>query len=169
MGGLVGLGGCAVTPRNVAVVRPAAPSLPIEDIVPPLAPIRAHPDRIYDLRCCIRPFRTKGPNLDVEQISDATVVHNYGHGGSGWSLSWGSANIAVQKAVSTSPEQIAVIGCGIIGLTSALTAQRAGAQVTIYTHELLPKTRSVRANGSWTPDSRISLTEAAGPGFAAGA
>jgi FAD dependent oxidoreductase len=167
LGGLMSLGGCATAPRPVVAAKPAAPSLPIEDIVPPLAPIRAHPDRIYDLRVCIRPFRVKGPNLDVEHIGDATVVHNYGHGGSGWSLSWGSANIAVQKAMSFAPKQIAVVGCGIIGLTSALTAQRAGAQVTIYTRELLPKTRSVRANGSWTPDSRISLTEAAGPGFGA--
>jgi glycine/D-amino acid oxidase-like deaminating enzyme len=167
LGGLMSLGGCATAPRPVAPAKPMAPSLPVEDIVPALAPIRAHPDRIYDLRCCIRPFRVKGPNLDVEQIGDATVVHNYGHGGSGWSLSWGSADVAVQKAMSFAPKQIAVVGCGIIGLTSALTAQRAGAQVTIYTRELLPKTRSVRANGSWTPDSRISLTEAAGPAFGA--
>jgi hypothetical protein len=92
-------------------------------------------------------------------------VHNYGHGGSGWSLSWGSANVAVQKAMSVSPKQIAVVGSGIIGLTAAVTAQRAGAQVTIYTREMLPRTRSVRANGSWTPDSRVSLTEPAGPQF----
>ena len=81
------------------------------------------------------------------------------------SLSWGSADIAVQKAMSVSPKQIAVIGCGIIGLTSAITAQRAGAQVTIYTRELLPRTRSVRANGSWTPDSRIALTAEAPANF----
>jgi glycine/D-amino acid oxidase-like deaminating enzyme len=93
------------------------------------------------------------------------VVHNYGHGGSGWSLSWGSANVAVQKAMSVSPKDIAVIGCGIVGLTAAVVAQRAGANVTIYTREMYPRTRSVRANGSWTPDSRISLTEPAGPQF----
>ena len=57
----------------------------------------------------------------------------------------------VQKAMSVSPKKIAVIGCGIIGLTSAITAQRAGAQVTIYTREMLPRTRSVRANGVWGP------------------
>jgi glycine/D-amino acid oxidase-like deaminating enzyme len=62
---------------------------------------------------------------------------------------------------------VAVIGCGIIGLTSAIAAQRAGMQVTIYTRDLLPRTRSVRANGRWTPDSRIALTSPAGPQFAA--
>jgi hypothetical protein len=162
LGGLAGLSSCAVPAKTQS-----SPSmgLDVEDIPPKLAPIRAHPDRIFDIRCCIRPFRVKGPCLDTEQIGDALVVHNYGHGGSGWSLSWGSANIAVQKAMSVSPKQIAVIGCGIVGLTAAVTAQRAGAQVTIYTREMLPRTRSVRANGSWTPDSRVSLTEPAGPQF----
>jgi hypothetical protein len=162
LGGLAGLGACSAVsqPRKVA-------GLAIEDIPPPLAPIRAHPDRIFDVRVCIRPFRVKGPNLDTEQIGDALVVHNYGHGGSGWSLSWGSANVAVQKAMSVAPKKIAVVGCGIIGLTSAITAQRAGAQVTIYTREMLNRTRSVRANGSWTPDSRVCLAEQAGPKFGA--
>ena len=43
--------------------------------------------------------------------------------------------------------------------------ERAGAQVTIYTRELLARTRSVRANGSWTPDSRIALTSEAPSNF----
>ncbi len=166
LGGLSGLGACTTPPQSRPVPR-TGPALAVEDIPPPLAPIRAHPDRIFDVRTCIRPFRVKGPNLDTEQIGDCLVVHNYGHGGSGWSLSWGSANVAVQKAMSVSPKKIAVIGCGIIGLTAAITAQRAGAQVTIYTREMLHRTRSVRANGSWTPDSRVCLAEQAGPQFGA--
>lgn len=161
LGGLAGLGARA----SAQQVTPIPTTLPIEDIPPRLAPIRAHVDRLFDITVCIRPFRRKGPRLDVEQMGDTVIVHNYGHGGSGWSLSWGSANIAVQKAMSFSPKQVAVIGCGIIGLTSAITAQRAGAQVTIYTRELFSKTRSTRANGGWTPDSRISLGDAAGPQF----
>jgi hypothetical protein len=164
LGGLSGLGACASTPRAPAT---RMSGLAVEDMPPALTPIRAHPDRIFDIRVCLRPFRVKGPNLDTEQIGDAMVVHNYGHGGSGWSLSWGSANVAVQKAMTVSPKEIAVIGCGIIGLTAAITAQRAGAQVTIYTREMLHRTRSVRANGSWTPDSRVALTEQAGPQFGA--
>jgi len=162
LGGLAGLGGCATMPGGQ---RLNTAGLDYEDIPPKLAPIRAHPDRIFDIRCCIRPFRVNGPNLDTETIGDALIVHNYGHGGSGWSLSWGSANVAVQKAMSVSPKEIAVVGCGIIGLTAAITAQRAGAAVTIYARDLLERTRSVRANGSWTPDSRVCLTEQAGPKF----
>ena len=162
LGGLSGLGACAGGGEKPAV---RTSGLAVEDIPPKLAPIRAHPDRIFDIRVCIRPFRVKGPNLDVEHIGDTMIVHNYGHGGSGWSLSWGSANVAVQKAMSVSPKEIAVVGCGIVGLSAAITAQRAGAKVTIYAREVFHRTRSVRANGSWTPDSRIALTEQAGPQF----
>jgi D-amino-acid oxidase len=133
--------------------------------VPPLAPIRADVSRLFDITVCLRPFRAAGPRLDTEQIGHTLVVHNYGHGGSGWSLSWGSSTIAVQKAMSASPRKIAVIGCGALGLTSALLAQSAGADVTIYAKDLLPDTRSFRATGTWTPDSRIALTSAASPQF----
>jgi glycine/D-amino acid oxidase-like deaminating enzyme len=93
------------------------------------------------------------------------VVHNYGHGGSGWSLSWGSSTIAVGNALATGQRRIGVIGCGALGLTSAILAQRAGATVTIYAKELPPETRSTFATGSFTPDSRICLADQATPAF----
>jgi len=158
LGGLAGLGGCATQ-------RGARSGLPIQDIPPPLAPIRAHKDRLFDITVCLRPFRARGPRLDTETIGDTLVVHNYGHGGSGWSLSWGSGTIAVQKALASSPKEIAVLGCGALGITSAILAQRAGVKVTIYCKELLQQARSARATGSWTPDSRIALKEPAGPQF----
>jgi len=157
LGSLAALGGCAAQPRG--------PVLPIEDRIPPLAPVRAHANRLFDITVCLRPFRAKGPRMDTETIGDTLVVHNYGHGGSGWSLSWGAGTLAVQKAMAGSPREIAVIGCGALGITAALLAQRAGAQVTIYCKELLQQARSARATGSWTPDSRIALTGPAGPQF----
>ena len=62
---------------------------------------------------------------------------------------------------------IAVIGCGALGLTSAILLQRAGAKVTIYAKERPPDVRSARATGSWTPDSRIALTTPCRPDFPA--
>jgi glycine/D-amino acid oxidase-like deaminating enzyme len=155
--GLIGLSACAGVPGSGRPGVLAAQSR--------LAPIRATPDRLFDVTVCLRPFRAKGPRLDVEQIGDALIVHNYGHGGSGWSLSWGSSTLAVQKAMAGSPSEVAVLGCGALGLTSATLAQRAGARVTIYARDLLPQARSSRATGSWTPDSRIALESAAGPAF----
>jgi glycine/D-amino acid oxidase-like deaminating enzyme len=159
---LAGLAGC-VTPAPRAGMAPAL----AYDRVPALAPVRAHADRLFDLTVCLRPFRAAGPRLDTEMLGDTLVVHNYGHGGSGWSLSWGSGTIAVTKAMARSPRAVAVIGCGALGLTSAILAQRAGAQVTIYARDLLPQTRSAHATGAWTPDSRIALTKDAGPQFGA--
>src|ERR1700744_1031814 len=161
LGGL-GLAGCATQPRADAL---RSSGLSVQDILPFLAPVRAHPDRLFDITLCLRPFRAQGPRIEAERIGDTLVVHNYGHGGSGWSLSWGSATLALQKALVNSPSQIGVIGCGAIGLTSPIMPQRTGAQVTIYALDLLPQTRSARATGSWTPDSRISLKDAAGPAF----
>jgi len=114
---------------------------------------------------CTRPFRAMGPRLEVEQIGAQTVVHNYGHGGSGWSLSWGSSGIAVRYALATGVRDLAVIGCGALGLTSAILAQRAGLRVTIYAKERPPDVRSSLATGLWTPDSRICLEENATPEF----
>lgn len=131
----------------------------------PLAPIRARTDRIFDIAVCLRPFRPAGPRVETERLGNTLVVHNYGHGGSGWSLSWGSSARAVRLAMQASPTEVAVIGCGALGLTSAILAQRAGARVTIYARDQLTETTSARATGEWTPDSRIALADAAAANF----
>lgn len=154
-----GLAGCATT---AAPPPAAAPRL----TGPPVYPIRARPDRIFDITVCLRPFRAAGPRLDAEMVGDKLVVHNYGHGGSGWSLSWGSADIVVARALAQGVQDVAVIGAGVLGLTAAITAQRAGAKVTIYAREFMPDVRSARATGTWSPDSRIALESAAPAGFA---
>src|ERR1700693_6465458 len=86
-GGLLGSSGLL----SACAAPGSAPSLP---------PIRARTDRIYDMAVCLRPFRAAGPRLDTERLGNTLVVHNYGHGGSGWSLSWGSSAIAVAKAMA---------------------------------------------------------------------
>src|SRR5262245_32042514 len=130
-----------------------------------LAPLHASVDRITRITVCTRPFRAEGPRLDVERVGNKTVVHNYGHGGSGWSLSWGSGAIATANAMATGARDIAVIGCSALGLTTALLLQRAGARVTIYAKDLPPNVRSSFATGLYTPDSRICLEKHATPAF----
>jgi hypothetical protein len=130
-----------------------------------LPPLQADISHISAITVCTRPFRPEGPRLDVEHRADKTIVHNYGHGGSGWSLSWGSSAIATENALATGERDIAVIGCGALGLTAALSLQRAGARVTIYARDLPPNVRSSLATGVWTPDSRICLAQHATPQF----
>ncbi|MGC2657773.1 MAG: FAD-dependent oxidoreductase [Bryobacteraceae bacterium] len=164
-GAIAGLSVLGVT----ACTRRAASQLPFYDQVGPIPPIRAHIDRIFRITVCLRPFRSAGPRLDVEHVNSKVVVHNYGHGGSGWSLSWGSAQAAVGKAMETlnGERELAVVGCGALGLTAATTAQRAGLRVTIYAKERPPYVRSSRATGSWTPDSRVALTSCVSPDYPA--
>jgi len=164
---LLALGGCAARKPVTAAPGSAAQPLSIYDALPPIVPIRAHADRMFRITVCLRPFRATGPRLDTERVGEKLVVHNYGHGGSGWSLSWGSSKIAVEKAMHDGEKEVAVLGCGALGLTSAITAQRMGARVTIYCKERPPEVRSSRATGGWTPDSRIALADEAGAEFPA--
>jgi len=143
----------------------ATDSAQMHDGASQLAPIIATPDRIIEMKVCTRPFRAQGPRIESERIGRKSVVHNYGHGGSGWSLSWGSGQIAVDMAKAHGRKEIAVIGCGAIGLTTALVAQQAGLRMSIYAKERPPYVRSHRATGAWTPDSRICSAQFA-PSFA---
>ena len=48
--------------------------------------------RVLAERVGLRPFRKSGVRLEREQLRDnRSVIHNYGHGGSGFTLSWGCA------------------------------------------------------------------------------
>jgi D-amino-acid oxidase len=48
-------------------------------------------------RVGLRPFRKSGVRVERAHLGDGrTVVHNYGHGGSGFTLSWGCANAVFQ-------------------------------------------------------------------------
>jgi D-amino-acid oxidase len=46
----------------------------------------------------LRPVRPE-VRLETERIGGATVVHNYGHGGAGFTLSWGCAEEVVKLIV----------------------------------------------------------------------
>lgn len=160
LGGL-GLTGCVSSPATLAT--PRRPSFQR----PAFAPLLTDPGRLSRITVCTRPFRTQGPRIEAEAVGDKRVVHNYGHGGSGWSLSWGSAAMARDLALEGGQRQVAVIGCGALGLTSALQILRAGAQVTIYAAERTPHTRSARATGVWSPDSRVAAEDAVSADFPA--
>ena len=130
-------------------------------------PIRIALDRLERITVCTRPFRAAGPRIEAERLGEKLVVHNYGHGGSGWSLSWGSASMVVPLALEGGVRAVGVIGCGALGLTAALLLQRAGVRVTIYAKDPPEMTRSARATGSWTPDARVALAKATDGAFCA--
>lgn len=134
---------------------------------PPRAePLRANRQNLMKVTVCTRPFRPAGPRLEVERFGEKTVVQNYGHGGSGWSLSWGCAAEASALARSEGHSEFAVIGAGVIGMTTAIRLAESGAKVTIYASEFPAETRSARATGVWSPSSRIGLESQVPQGFA---
>ena len=73
---------------------------------------------------CLRPVRRKSPRISLERASDKIIIHNYGHGGAGWSLSYGSAKHTVDKLIKEFPDinrsqKIAIVGAGCMGLLTA--------------------------------------------------
>lgn len=169
-GAAVGFGAILGGSRLLAATTEKAPPPPLPLVtnkIGPLAPVRANIDRMIRVSVCLRPFRSQGPRLEGERIGEKVVIHNYGHGGSGWSLAWGSAAIAVREALATGEKNYAVIGCGAMGLTTALLLQQSGVNVTIYAKDRPNEARSAYATGVWSPDSRICSEEGATPAFAA--
>jgi D-amino-acid oxidase len=51
-------------------------------------------------RVGLRPFRRPGVRLERDRLPDGrTVIHNYGHGGAGFTLSWGCAREVLELAM----------------------------------------------------------------------
>ncbi len=114
-------------------------------------------DRIIRTTVGLRPHRDSGFLLKAEAFGEKTVIHNFGHGGAGMSLSWGTASLAADLAVAHSERRAAVIGCGIVGLTSARELQRRGFEVAIYTMAVPPQTTSNVSWAGFTPTSGLVL------------
>jgi glycine/D-amino acid oxidase-like deaminating enzyme len=135
------VGGCA--PRQ-PVRRPAG-----RPAGRPLARVLASPDRVIRQVAGLRPFRRSGFNVSVQALGDKTLIHNYGHGGGGITLSWGTADLVAEKALATPHRDAAVVGCGAVGLAAARLLQDRGFTVTIYARDLPPHTTSNVAGAEW--------------------
>jgi D-amino-acid oxidase len=57
--------------------------------------------RVLAERVGLRPYRKSGVRLERAQLGDGrAVIHNYGHGGSGFTLSWGCASDVLRMAAN---------------------------------------------------------------------
>lgn len=120
-----------------------------------LANVNISWDRIIRTTIGLRPHRPSGFVLRAEQLDGKTLIHNFGHGGSGMSLSWGTASMATGLAMAHTDRKAAVLGSGVVGLTSARELQRHGFDVTIYAMAVPPDTTSNMSLAGWTPTSGL--------------
>ena len=140
------------------IPRAAASAAPARRRVD-LAPVNVSWDRVIRTTVGLRPHRDSGFVVRAEKLDEKTVIHNYGHGGTGYSLSWGTAQLATDLALQGTERRAAVIGCGIVGLTTARQLQRHGFDVTIYAASLPPETTSNMAWAAFTPLSGLVSAE----------
>lgn len=127
-----------------------------------LAPVEASWERVIRTTVGLRPHRPRGFLLSGEQHDAKLLIHNYGHGGAGHSLGWGTGAMAADLALQQPERRAAVIGCGTVGLTAARQLQRRGFDVTIYAQALPPYTTSNMALAAFTPTSGL-LSDARTP------
>jgi len=117
----------------------------------PLPKVLADESRVIRTVAGLRPYRRTGFVVRREALGDKALVHNYGHGGGGITLSWGSSKLAIELGLQGHSGPVAVIGSGVMGLSTARLAQEAGFPVTIYTAALPPDTTSNIAGGQFHP------------------
>ncbi|THD77645.1 MAG: FAD-binding oxidoreductase [Phenylobacterium sp.] len=141
------LAGCA-TLQPQGFTEPLAPAGPFR-----LAPVHVSEDRVIRVVAGLRPYRASGFVVRAERLGDKTLVHNYGHGGGGITLSWGTSELAVDLGFAGPDRDYAVLGCGAVGLATARLIQLRGGRVTVYAKALPPQTTSNIAGGQWWPTS----------------
>ena len=110
-------------------------------------------DLIVDYVVGSRPYRPLGMRIEQEELYKKRIIHNYGHGGAGITLSFGSAKFAC-RFIKDLPldTPITIIGAGVIGLTTAILLGDLGyTKIRIITSEITPNTTSDIAAGLWHP------------------
>src|SRR6476659_10911978 len=91
----------------------------------PLPRVLVDESRVIRTVAGLRPYRRSGFVVRRDQLGDKAVVHNYGHGGAGITLSWGSSKLATELGLQGHSGPVAVLGSGVMGLSPARLAQEA--------------------------------------------
>jgi D-amino-acid oxidase len=146
---------------GLGLLAPRARAQPPQRIK--LPPVHVARERILRTIVGLRPYRRAGYVLHSEKLGAKTVVHHYGHGGCGVTMSWGTAELAADEVARAGEKSVAVIGCGAVGLATARVLQQRGYTATIYARDLPPNTCSDVAGARFYPfdlfDSKVATPE----------
>ncbi len=150
-----GAGALAIAGRSTGV-RAASEPLEVRSMVPPRLEAANLGERIL----CHRPMRRGSPNLTVEEVGGQVIAHDYGHGGSGWTLGPGCATYVVENALAmpaaaalAKDAPVIVVGAGVIGLLTAYELVRRGYTAVEIIAEAFTGTTSHNAAGLLAPVS----------------
>jgi len=170
-----------IAPPPVTIPTPIRPAfdlahLPLSQPLPDLSDAR-----ILRTVAGIRPYRRGSYRLACEQKNNKWIAHNYGHGGAGVTLSWGAAELCVEqleaaagpprnahgddgRPTGSAPREgvfrkgsggasgeVAVLGGGVVGLSTARVLQERGWNVTVYAEHFATDTTSNVAGAQFAP------------------
>ncbi|MBA3815991.1 MAG: FAD-binding oxidoreductase [Parachlamydiaceae bacterium] len=142
---------------NVEFSTPEVDNENIEDVY--LRAPNFSDENISGFNVGLRPYRKSGIRLETEIMEGKILIHNYGYGGSGLTLSLGGAHevlsILEQEKINNpqfeSTQCVAILGAGVIGLATAYELMNRGYTVNIYAENFSPNLTSNVAAGIWSP------------------
>jgi len=143
-------------------IKPTNAPLEVRNIIPP----RLDTAYLGEKVLCYRPMRRGVPNMTIETLGSQLVAHNYGHGGSGWTLAPGCSKYVVDL-VEASPKgkliskdaAVTVVGGGVLGLFTAYElVQRGYTNITVVA-DSFDKLTSHNAGGLLAPVSMSNNPE----------
>ena len=142
----------------VLLTASSAYAEPIHVLKPPLL----RTENVLRQVLCHRPMRQAAPNISLERIDDKIIMHNYGHGGSGWTLAPGCTQYLVQKCIDQykphPSDPLVIIGAGVIGLFTAYYLVKAGfTNITVVAKQYDDLT-SHKAGGFLAPSTLSAKT-----------
>lgn len=116
---------------------------------------------------CARPHRDTGVRIEQKTLPTSSgnkvLIHNYGHSGAGITLSFGCASVVADMVAkvlvqmqSTTRPMVAVLGCGVIGLTVATELRRRWPKLFVIVYSPHKETdlggiTSFKAGGQFEP------------------
>ena len=119
---------------------------------------------VTPLKAGLRPYRNNTYRLELQPLGGGKfVIHNYGHGGAGITMSWGCAqevaDLVAGVLQNPAGKAVAVLGAGVMGLTAATwLSEKLQMNVTVYAKQFIPQTTSSVAGGQWAA-SKVAFLE----------